>query len=180
MEGKITKLRTQKDRVAAVWASMSNSDRWKAHRVLETFDYIPMIDLQLVSPAERDRQLVSQDLQHMRLIADALDRPDLTQLSAREACLVKTRLDEWYLAGRPNFNFDRMVVEFTPLDKEGRRFRCIVSMALMDSLDEGRNDVSHQGREEQFVRLRQVIMQRALKKLLEQNPSDTNREIMLS
>jgi hypothetical protein len=180
MTAEVVQLPTQRALVDAVWASISNSDRWNAHRVLQTFDYIPMSDLQLLSPPERERQLVSQDLQHMRLIADALDRPDLTQLSAREACLVKTRLDEWYLAGRPNFNLDRMVVEFTPLDKEGRRFRCIVSMALMDSLDEGRNDVSHQGREEQFVRLRQVIMQRALKKLLEQNPSDTNREIMLS
>jgi hypothetical protein len=65
------------------------------------------------------------------------------------------------------FDFDRMVVEFTMLN-EGKVIRCAISSAAMDGL-EGRRDVAADHRVEQFMRLRDVIEERASRRFVENN-----------
>ena len=65
------------------------------------------------------------------------------------------------------FDFDRMVVEFTMLN-EGKVIRCAISSAAMDGL-EGRRDVEADLRVEQFMRLRDVIEERASRRFVENN-----------
>jgi len=64
------------------------------------------------------------------------------------------------------FDFDRMVVEFTMLN-EGKVIRCAISSAAMDGL-EGRRDVRPDQRVDQFMRLREVIEERASRKFFEE------------
>ena len=64
-----------------------------------------------------------------------------------------------------SYNFDRMVVEFT-LVNQGEVILCAISTAAMDDL-EGRRDVRSDVRVEQFMRLRDVIEERASRKLFE-------------
>jgi hypothetical protein len=64
------------------------------------------------------------------------------------------------------FNFNRMVVEFTMLD-QGKVIRCAISTAAMDDL-EGKRDVKPHQRLDQFIRLREVIEERASRKFLEE------------
>ena len=69
------------------------------------------------------------------------------------------------------FDFDRMVVEFTMLN-EGKVIRCAISTAAMDDL-ENRRDVAAAHRVDQFIRLRDVIEERASRRFFESNaPSD--------
>jgi hypothetical protein len=69
------------------------------------------------------------------------------------------------------FDFDRMVVEFTMLN-EGKVVRCAISTAAMDDL-ENRRDVAAAHRLDQFMRLRDVIEERASRRFFESNvPSD--------
>jgi hypothetical protein len=69
------------------------------------------------------------------------------------------------------FDFDRMVVEFTMLN-EGKVIRCAISTAAMDDL-ENRRDVAAAHRLDQFMRLRDVIEERASRRFFESNtPSD--------
>ena len=64
------------------------------------------------------------------------------------------------------YDFNRMVVEFTMLN-QGEVIRCAISTAAMDAL-EGRHDVKPEERVGQFMRLRQVIEERASRKFFEE------------
>jgi hypothetical protein len=64
-----------------------------------------------------------------------------------------------------SYDFDRMVVEFTMLN-QGEVILCAISTAAMDDL-EGRRDVKSDQRVDQFVRLREVIEERASRRFLE-------------
>jgi hypothetical protein len=74
------------------------------------------------------------------------------------------------------FDFDRMVVEFTMLN-EGKVIRCAISTAAMDNL-ENRRDVTSGHRVDQFIRLRDVIEERASRRFSE-NGAQTDRPIVL-
>ena len=60
------------------------------------------------------------------------------------------------------YNFDRMVVEFTMLDRD-TIVVCAISTAAMDDLEDGRA-LKPEQRVEQFLRLRDVIESRASRK----------------
>ena len=64
------------------------------------------------------------------------------------------------------YAFDRMVVEFTMLN-QGKVILCAISTAAMDDL-EGRRDVKAEERIDQFMRLREVIEERASRKFFEE------------
>ena len=57
------------------------------------------------------------------------------------------------------YDFNRMAVEFTMLN-QGKIILCAISTATMDDL-EGRRDLKAEQRVEQFMRLREVIEERA-------------------
>lgn len=65
-----------------------------------------------------------------------------------------------------SYNFDRVVVEFTLLN-QGKVILCAISTAAMDDL-EGRRDVKPEERVAQFMRLREVIEERASRKFFEE------------
>ena len=73
-------------------------------------------------------------------------------------------------------NFDRMVVEFT-LVNQGKVILCAISTAAMDDL-EGRRDVRPDERVDQFMRLRDVIEERASRKFFEEQ-AQANRPVVL-
>ena len=60
------------------------------------------------------------------------------------------------------YDFNRMVFEFTMLN-QGKVILCAISTAAMDDL-EGRRDVKPDQRADQFIRLREVIEERASRK----------------
>jgi len=64
------------------------------------------------------------------------------------------------------YDFDRMVVAFTMLN-QGKVILCAISTAAMDDL-EGRRDVKPEERVAQFMRLREIIEQRASRKFFEE------------
>jgi hypothetical protein len=64
------------------------------------------------------------------------------------------------------YDFNRMVVEFTMLN-QGKVILCAISTAAMDDL-EGRRDVKPDQRIDQFMRLREVIEERASRKFFEE------------
>jgi len=64
------------------------------------------------------------------------------------------------------FNFDRMVVEFTMLNRD-KMVQCAISTAAMDDL-EGKPDIKPQQRVDQFMRLRDVIEEQASRKFFEE------------
>jgi hypothetical protein len=64
------------------------------------------------------------------------------------------------------YNFNRMVVEFTMLN-QGTIILCAISTAAMDDI-EGRRDVTPDQRVDQFMRLREVIEERASRKYFEE------------
>ena len=64
------------------------------------------------------------------------------------------------------FNFDRMVVEFTMLNQD-QVIPCAISSAAMDDL-EGIRDVKSHQRVDQFMRLREVIEEKASRKFFEE------------
>ena len=64
------------------------------------------------------------------------------------------------------YDFNRMIVEFTMLN-QGKVVPCAISTAAMDDL-EGRRDVRPDQRVDQFMRLREVIEERASRKFLEE------------
>ena len=74
------------------------------------------------------------------------------------------------------YNFDRMVVEFTLLN-QGKVILCAISTAAMDDL-EGRRDVKPDERVGQFMRLRDVIEERASRKFFEEQ-AQTDRPVVL-
>jgi hypothetical protein len=75
-----------------------------------------------------------------------------------------------------SYNFDRMVVEFT-LVNQGEVILCAISTAAMDDL-EGRRDVRPDERVDQFMRLRDVIEERASRKFFEEQ-AQANRPVVL-
>jgi hypothetical protein len=64
------------------------------------------------------------------------------------------------------YDVDRMVVQFTMLN-QGKVILCEISTAAMDDL-EGRRDVKADERVDQFMRLREVIEERASRKFFEE------------
>src|SRR5262245_44708993 len=60
------------------------------------------------------------------------------------------------------YDYDRMIVAFTMLN-QGKVVPCAISTASMDDL-EGTRDVRSDQRVDQFMRLREVIVQRASRK----------------
>jgi len=74
------------------------------------------------------------------------------------------------------YDFNRMVVEFTMLN-QGKVIPCAVSTAAMDDL-EARRDVKPDQRVDQFIRLREVIEERASRKFFEEQ-SEADRPAVL-
>jgi hypothetical protein len=62
------------------------------------------------------------------------------------------------------YDFDRMVVEFTMLN-QGKVIACAISSAAMDNLEDGLS-VKPEERVGQFMRLREIIEERASRKFL--------------
>ena len=65
-----------------------------------------------------------------------------------------------------DYDFDRMVVKFTMLN-QSKVISCAISTAAMDDL-EGRRDVKPDHRIDQFMRLREIIEERASRKFFEE------------
>ena len=74
------------------------------------------------------------------------------------------------------YDFDRMVVEFTMFN-QSKTVRCAISTAAMDDL-EGKHELKSDQRVEQFMRLRDVIEERASRKFFER-PVETERPVVL-
>ena len=74
------------------------------------------------------------------------------------------------------YDFDRMVVEFTMFN-QSKTVRCAISTAAMDDL-EGKHDLKSDQRVEQFMRLRDVIEERASRKFFEE-PVEAGRPVVL-
>jgi hypothetical protein len=64
------------------------------------------------------------------------------------------------------YDFNRMVFEFTMLN-QSEVIQCAISTTAMDGL-EGRRDVKPDQRVEQFIRLRNLIEERASRKFFEE------------
>jgi hypothetical protein len=64
------------------------------------------------------------------------------------------------------YDFNRMVVEFTMLN-QGKIIPCAISTAAMDDLEDMR-DLKAEQRVEQFMRLRELIEERASRKFFEE------------
>ena len=75
-----------------------------------------------------------------------------------------------------SYNVDRMVVEFTLLNL-GKVILCAISTAAMDDLEDGR-DVKPDERVGQFMRLRDVIEERASRKFFEEQ-AQADRPVVL-
>jgi len=74
------------------------------------------------------------------------------------------------------YDFNRMVVEFTMLN-QGKVIPCAVSTAAMDDL-EARRDVKPDQRVDQFIRLREVIEERASRKFFDEQ-GEADRPVVL-
>ena len=74
------------------------------------------------------------------------------------------------------YDFNRSVVEFTMLN-QGKIILCAISTAAMDDL-EGRRDVRPDQRVDQFMRLRDVIEERASRKFFEEQ-AQSDRPVLL-
>jgi hypothetical protein len=74
-----------------------------------------------------------------------------------------------------SYDFDRMIVQFTMLDRD-KTIPCAITTAAMDDLEGSRNVGSHQ-RVDQFMRLRAKIEARASRKFEEQG--EINGAVML-
>jgi hypothetical protein len=74
------------------------------------------------------------------------------------------------------YDIDRMIVEFTMLN-QGKAIPCAISTAAMDDL-EGRDDVKPDRRVDQFLRLRDVIEERASRKFFEEQ-AQADRPVVL-
>jgi hypothetical protein len=64
------------------------------------------------------------------------------------------------------YDFNRMVIEFTMVN-QGKVIRCAISTAALDDL-EGKSGVEPHQRVNQFMRLREVIEERASRKFFEE------------
>ena len=75
-----------------------------------------------------------------------------------------------------SYNCDRVVIQFTLLN-QGEVILCAISTAAMDDL-EGRRDVKPDERVGQFMRLRDVIEERASRKFFEEQ-AQADRPVVL-
>lgn len=75
-----------------------------------------------------------------------------------------------------SYDFNRMVLEFTMLN-QGKVILCAISTATMDDL-ECRHDVKADQRVDQFIRLREVIEERASRKFFEEQ-AQADRPVVL-
>ena len=80
--------------------------------------------------------------------------------------------------GVQGYDFDRMIVEFTMLN-QGKAITCAISTAAMDDL-EGRRDVKPDRRVDQFLRLRDVIEERASRKFFDEQAQADRRLVLRS
>ena len=74
------------------------------------------------------------------------------------------------------YDFNRMAVEFTMVN-QGKVVPCSISTAAMDDL-EGRRDVKSYQRIDQFMRLREIIEERASRKFFEEQ-AQADRPVVL-
>jgi len=74
------------------------------------------------------------------------------------------------------YDFNRMVFEFTMLN-QGKVILCAISTAAMDNLD-GRRNVKPDQRADQFIRLREVIEERASRKFFDEQ-AQADRPVVL-
>jgi hypothetical protein len=74
------------------------------------------------------------------------------------------------------YDFNRSVVEFTMLNK-GKVIQCTISTTAMDDI-EGKRNVKPDQRVEQFMRLREVIEERASRKFFEEK-AQADRPVVL-
>ena len=74
------------------------------------------------------------------------------------------------------YDFNRMVLEFTMFD-QSRIIQCAISTSAMDDL-EGRRDIKPDQRVEQFIRLRDLIEERASRKFFEEQ-AQADRPLIL-
>jgi Protein of unknown function (DUF1488) len=74
------------------------------------------------------------------------------------------------------YDFNRMIVEFTMLS-QGKVVSCAISTTAMDDL-EGSRDVRPDQRVDQFMRLREVIEERASRKFFEEQ-AQADRPLVL-
>jgi hypothetical protein len=74
------------------------------------------------------------------------------------------------------YDFNRSVVEFTMLN-EGKVIPCAISTSAMDDI-EGKRNVRPDQRLDQFMRLREVIEQRASRKFFEEK-TQANQPVVL-
>jgi hypothetical protein len=74
------------------------------------------------------------------------------------------------------YDFDRMAVEFTMLDRD-RVILCSISTAARDDL-QGKRDAKSDQRVEQFTRLRDVIEERASRKYFDEQ-AQADRPVVL-
>jgi hypothetical protein len=75
-----------------------------------------------------------------------------------------------------DYDFNRMVLKFTMLN-ESKVIMCAVSTAAMDDLEGSRNVAADQ-RVDQFIRLREVIEERASRKFF-QEQAQADRPVVL-
>jgi len=74
-----------------------------------------------------------------------------------------------------DYDFDRMIVNFTMLD-QGKTIHCAITTAAMDHI-ESRRDIKPDQRLDQFMRLRDFIEERASHKFEQQ--ARASRPVML-
>jgi hypothetical protein len=74
------------------------------------------------------------------------------------------------------YDFNRMIVDFTML-RQGKSIPCAISTAAMDDL-ESRRDVQPDRRVDQFLRLRDVIEERASRKFFDEQ-AQADRPVVL-
>ena len=74
------------------------------------------------------------------------------------------------------YDFNRSVVEFTMLN-QAKVILCAISTAAMDHLED-RRDVKSDQRVDQFMRLREVIEERASRKFFEEQ-AQSDRPVLL-
>jgi hypothetical protein len=74
------------------------------------------------------------------------------------------------------YDFNRSVVEFTMLN-QGKVIQCTISTTAMDDI-EGKRNVKPDQRVEQFMRLREVIEERASRKFFEEK-AQADRPVVL-
>ncbi len=74
------------------------------------------------------------------------------------------------------YDFNRSVVEFTMLN-QGKVILCAISSEAMDDLEDRRH-IRPDQRVDQFMRLREIIEERASRKYFEE-PNQANRPVVL-